>query len=71
MDVGVRVALGAATELPRRAGAAKHTTCESGHPWRSDVGVRVALGAATELPAGEGLFFPRFTTQQGLDRLLG
>ncbi len=36
-DIEVRVAPGAATELPRRAGAAQHRTCESGHPWRSDV----------------------------------
>ncbi len=38
------------TIAPGRAGAAKHRTCESGHPWRSDIGVRVAPGAATELP---------------------
>ncbi len=44
------------TIAPGRAGAAKHRTCESGHPWRSDVGSydsregggRVAPGAATE-----------------------
>ena len=56
MDGGVRTASGTAVEeqLPRRAGAAKHTTpwmeeveprreqrsrtCDSGHPWRLDVG---------------------------------
>ena len=32
------------TIAPGRAGAAKHRTCESSHPWRSEGGGRIASG---------------------------